>query len=258
MEEELKEHINNSLKENIRLDGRKKEDFREITVETGIIKTAEGSARVKCGNTEVLAGIKLAVGTPFPDTPNAGVLMVGAELLPMSNPKFESGPPSIEAIEVARVIDRGIRESGTIDTKKLCIKKGEEVWMVMLDVIPLNTDGNLLDIGGLAAMAALLDCKMPSLKDGKPDVKNMTDKKLPLNDVPIPVTVVKIGDNFLLDPLESEENALDARLTVTSMEDGRICAMQKGGDSPLTTEDLKKMFDLSLKKSAELRKLIKR
>jgi exosome complex component RRP42 len=258
MKEELKEHINNSLKENVRLDGRKKEEYRKIEIETGVIKTAEGSARVKCGNTEVLAGVKLCIGEPFPDIPDEGVLMVGAELLPLSNPEFESGPPSTESIEVARVIDRGIRESQAIDTKKLCIKKGEEVWMVMLDVLPINTDGNLIDVGGLAAIAALLDCRMPSYKDGKVDVKNMTDKKLPINEIPIPVTVVKIGDNFLLDPVESEEEVLDARLTVTVMEDGRLCALQKGGDSPLTTEDIKKMFDLALKKAADLRELIKR
>jgi exosome complex component RRP42 len=258
MKEELKEHINNSLKEDVRLDGRKKEEFRKIEIETGVIKTAEGSARVKCGNTEVIAGVKLDVGEPFPDIPDEGVLMVGAELLPLSNPEFESGPPSTESIEVARVIDRGIRESQAIDTKKLCIEKGEKVWMVMLDVLPINTDGNLIDVGGLAAIAALLDCKMPSIKDGKPDVKNMTDKKLPINEMPIPVTVVKIGDNFLLDPVESEEEVLDARLTVTVMEDGRLCALQKGGESPLTTEDLKKMFELAIKKSGELRKLVKR
>ena len=119
MKEELKEHINNSLKEDVRLDGRKKEEFRKIEIETGVIKTAEGSARVKCGNTEVIAGVKLDVGEPFPDIPDEGVLMVGAELLPLSNPEFESGPPSTESIEVARVIDRGIRESQAIDTKKL-------------------------------------------------------------------------------------------------------------------------------------------
>ena len=258
MKEELKEHINNSLKENVRLDGRKKDEFRKIEIETGVIKTAEGSARVKCGNTEVIAGIKLSVGTPFPDTPDNGVLMVGAELLPLSNPEFESGPPSIESIEIARVIDRGIRESGAIDTKKLCIKKGEEVWMVMVDIIPINTDGNLLDVGGLAAIAALLDCKMPSYKDGKIDIKNMTKNSLPMTETPIPVTVVKIGDNFILDPIESEEHVLDARLTVTSMEDGRLCAMQKGGDAPLTSDDIKIMLDMAIKKAGELRKLAKR
>ena len=128
----------------------------------------------------------------------------------------------------------------------------------MVDIIPINTDGNLLDVGGLAAIAALLNCKMPSYKDGKVDIKNMTKNSLPMTETPIPVTVVKIGDNFILDPIESEEHVLDARLTVTSMEDGRLCAMQKGGDAPLTSDDIKTMLDMAIKKAGELRKLAKR
>src|SRR4051812_34648595 len=125
-----KEHIVNALKKGMRLDGRTPHQFRTITVETGLLATAEGSARVKCGDTELLAGVKMALGKPYSDTPDSGVLMVGAELLPLSNPLFEQGPPSTESIELARVIDRGIRESKTIDDHKLCVRPGELVWMV--------------------------------------------------------------------------------------------------------------------------------
>jgi len=64
-----KEHILQALSKGIRFDGRKAEDFREISVEIGVSKSAEGSARVKIGDTEVIAGIKMGVETPYPDTP---------------------------------------------------------------------------------------------------------------------------------------------------------------------------------------------
>ncbi|MBU1975313.1 MAG: RNA-binding protein, partial [Nanoarchaeota archaeon] len=124
MNEEIKEHIANALKSGIRLDGRKGDEFRKIEIQTDVIKTAAGSAHVKCGDTEVIAGVSLSVSTPFPDKPDDGVLMVGTELLPLSNPEFESGPPSIDSIEISRVIDRGVRESKGVDTSALCIKKG--------------------------------------------------------------------------------------------------------------------------------------
>ena len=54
----LKLHIINCLNENIRFDGRKNDEHRKITVEYGISKSAEGSARVKIGNTEVIVGVK--------------------------------------------------------------------------------------------------------------------------------------------------------------------------------------------------------
>jgi exosome complex component RRP42 len=155
MNRNIKEHVRNSLKKGVRLDGRKPLEVRPIIVETGFISTAEGSARIKFGDADVIAGVKMAIEKPFPDTPEDGVLMVNSELLPISNPDFESGPPSNASIETARVIDRGIRESKTLDTKHLCIEKGEKVWTIAIDIVPINYDGNLVDMGGLAAMIAL-------------------------------------------------------------------------------------------------------
>ena len=49
-----------------RLDDRGLNDYREIKVEQGVIEKAEGSARVLLGKTEVLVGVKVETGTPFP------------------------------------------------------------------------------------------------------------------------------------------------------------------------------------------------
>src|SRR3989344_7494439 len=105
------ELIRKMIERGKRLDHRPFDQYREMTIEAGIISSAEGSARVKLGNTEVIVGVKLGVGTPFPDTQDEGVLMVTAELLPLAHPDFESGPPGEDAIELARVVDRAIRES---------------------------------------------------------------------------------------------------------------------------------------------------
>ena len=48
------------------------------------------------------------------------------ELVPFASPMFESGPPREDAIELARVVDRGIRHSEIVDKKKLCITPGKE------------------------------------------------------------------------------------------------------------------------------------
>src|SRR3989338_4890943 len=151
MYRELRSHILGLLDANTRLDGRKLTEYRKpITVEYGVVKTAEGSARVKIGETDIIVGVKLEVGEPYPDTPNEGTIIVGAELLPMSNPEFEPGPPQIQAIELARVVDRAIRESKALDFKKLCIEKGEKIWMVIIVIFPINDAGNLFDAASLA------------------------------------------------------------------------------------------------------------
>ena len=251
-----KEHILASLKKGVRLDGRKPLEFRPITIKTNFISTAEGSALVKCGDTEILAGVKMAAGTPYADSPDQGVLSVNAELLSISNPLFEQGPPSIESIELARVIDRGVRESKTIDVHALCIKAGEKVWMVNVDLCPLNTDGNLVDVGGLAVIAALKSTRFPTYVDGKVDYQQKTTTRLPVGGIPIPITVVKIGDVLLIDPSDDEFQVADARLTVTTEEDGTICSLQKGGNSPLTLDEVSTMLDIASSKAKELRVIL--
>lgn len=123
-----RDYIESLVAKHTRVDGRAFDAYRNIEIEYGVSsKSAEGSARVKIGDTEVVAGVKLEVGSPFSDKPDEGSIMVNVELLPLSSPLFEAGPPSIDAIELSRVTDRGIRESKAIDFKKLCIVEGESL-----------------------------------------------------------------------------------------------------------------------------------
>lgn len=252
MNELLKLNLVKWFRTGKRYDGRGFEDFRPVSIEYGVTKNAEGSARVKIGNTEVIAGVKLSVEKPYPDTPKNGNLMVGAELLPLSSPDFEAGPPNEESIEVARVVDRGLRESKAVDTAKLCLIEGEKVWAVSIDVCTINSDGNLLDAAALAALAAIKDARFPSYDGKTVDYKHPTDKRLPILRAPVSVTVHKIGEFLFVDPSVEEESVIDARLTVAMTPDGKICAMQKGGSSPLTIDDIGKMIDLASAKAQEI------
>jgi exosome complex component RRP42 len=256
MNKQNQTHVINYLKKGVRYDGRKLDQYREIEVEAGNLPSAEGSARVKMGDTEVLCGIKFEVGKPYPDSPDAGTMMVNSELIPMSNPDFESGPPSIDSIELSRVVDRGIRESGAIDFKKLCIKEGEQVWTVIVDVVPINDAGNLFDAASLAVMTAVKNAKFPELVGEKINYKKKTNQGLPINAEPVSVTVLKIGDHLLVDPIKDEQLVIDARLTVAFTKDNTICAMQKGGDSPLSIKEIEQIIDLATKKAKELRKYL--
>lgn len=252
----LKEHVMELFKSDTRLGGRKKLDYRDVKLERGISKTAEGSAKVTIGDTEVVVGVKVEIGTPYPDTPDQGTIIVGAELLPMSNPDFESGPPGIQAIELARVVDRGLRESGAIDFKELCIEEGEKVWLLLVDIIPINDDGNLFDAASLGALAAIKDLDFPKVEDDKVNYEEPTGKKINIDSDPLGVTVIKIGSEFIVDPDSEEEKIIDARLTVCSLKDGSLCALQKGGDVPLTSEEIAKMVDIGVDKAKMLREAL--
>jgi exosome complex component RRP42 len=254
MNEELRNEIISLLAKNVRLDGRKPDEYREVVVETGVSRNAEGSAKVRIGETEVIAGVKLEIMTPYPDTADQGSLMVNVELYPMSSPEFESGPPDNYSIELARITDRGIRESHMIDTKALCLIPGEKAWMVVIDVCTLNDAGNLYDAIALAAAAAVSSTVFPSYDGEKLDYKHKTEQKLPITRVPITITVFKYGNHLVVDPTVEEDKVYDARLTVSVLENGNICSLQKGGDETVSSEDILKMVDLAKAKSKELRK----
>ena len=225
-----KETIAQLAKENRRLDGRTLNEFRQpIIIQTDISWTAEGSVRVQIGETVVMAGVKLSLEKPYNDTSDEGGIMINAELSPLSSREFEVGPPGIKAVELARVVDRGIRESKAIDLKALCIEPGVKAWFVTVDIVSINDAGNLLDTAGLAALAALKSARFPMVdpETGAIDYKQKTDKPLPLTKEPLPITVYQINGSLLVDPSQEEENAYEARLTVASDSDGTISALQK-------------------------------
>jgi len=241
-----KKRIQEYLAEGKRFDGRKPEEFRDISAEFGVSINAEGSARIRMGKTEVLVGVKMNLGEPYPDSPNKGNLSVTAELLPLSSPRFELGPPKINSIELARVTDRMVRESKIIDFEKLCIKEGEKVWTIFVDVYSINDDGNLLDAAGLGAIIALKNAKIPKYdeKTGKVLYGDLTDQNVPLTkEVPLSVTVHKIGNNFLVDPTREEEDVSETRISVGSS-NGNISSMQKGELQTVTPEEFGKILDL--------------
>jgi exosome complex component RRP42 len=234
-----------------RADGRKFDEFRNIQIETGVVLKAEGSARVKIGNTQVLAGIKMDVGEPYPDTPDQGVMTTAAELIPLASPDFESGPPDQHAIELARVVDRGIRESKLIEVDKLCIEPNEKVWIVFIDIHILDYDGNLFDAASLAALAALLTTTVPAKRFELGD-----DYPLPLRDPPVSVTSVKFNGTCVTDPFLDEEEIAEARLTVAVDKNGDIRAMQKGLNGSFTREEITNIINVSGINGKNIRELL--
>ncbi len=252
---DMKKNVKRYYEKNLRLDGRKKDEIRELKIQYSVSKNAEGSAKVQLGETTVYAGVKMSIETPYDDTPDQGNLMVNAELTPMGNPEFEMGPPSDWAIEISRVVDRTIREGKAVDLKKLCIEEGEKVWSVMIDIVPINDAGNLLDAASIAALAALKDAKFPVINDGKIDYKNH-DKKLELENKPLLITVYKIADELVIDPDYEEEEGIQARISIGLLEDGTLCSLQKGGEEPFTKEEIMKAIKIAKETAKKYRKVL--
>ena len=184
-------------------------------------------------------------------------MITTAELLPLSSPEYLPGPPKENAIELSRIIDRGIRESKMIDMKKLCIRSGELVWTVFLDIYTINDDGNLIDAAALAALAALKSAVLPKLENDQIMYGQLTKTKVPLNVVPVTSTIIKIGDKLMVDPCLEEQEAMQARLSVGVSEEGNIHAMQLGSIGGLTPNEVDQAIGMAKKTTRILRKALK-
>jgi exosome complex component RRP42 len=246
----MKEQISNGR----RLDARTFKESRPLSIETNVIPKANGSAWVKLGNTEVVAGVKVDTGEPFEGLENKGALIVSAEVLPTASPFVEPGPPDEETIELARVVDRGIRESEMLALDKLALIPGKIVYTVFVDCSIINTDGNLFDATSYAVVLALLTSKFPiyETKDEKVvDTGKVQDP--PTNTVPVSITFARIGDSLMLDPTTEEEVCMDARITLTTNSEGEYTAVQKGSNGYLTIEQVLQAADIAMTKGQELR-----
>ena len=246
-----RDYLARLAKERKRPDGRKPDEYRPIKIERNIIKKAEGSARVRIGNTMVLAGIKLEVGEPYPDSPEEGVMTTSVELPPLASPEFEPGPPTPDAIELARVVDRGIRESEFIKLEKLCIEPGEKVWIVFIDLHVLDYDGNLFDACSLAASAALQKTIIPNER-----YEMGENEKLPVGSPPVSCTFVKYEDFVVIDPCLEEEEIAQARFTVALDKNGDIRAMQKGLKGSFTIDEIKNNIKRAQIQAKKIRRLL--
>ncbi|MFO8017166.1 MAG: exosome complex protein Rrp42 [Promethearchaeia archaeon] len=252
-----KNHIKKNLKDGVRIDERGLWEFREIEVNTDVVAAAEGSSDVKIGDTRIMTGLKYDIGTPYPDLPDEGVCTVMAELLPLASPLFERGPPDEQSIELARVVDRGIRHADCIQTKNLCVKEEEAVYILFLDMYVINYAGNLIDCGGLGGLMALISAQLPEGKWNEETEEpewtgNYIKPENLVNELPIAITFGKIEDMLFVDPSLPEELVADGTVTFSCTEEN-ITSIQKSGSATFTFDEIRELGKKSLEISKDLR-----
>jgi exosome complex component RRP42 len=249
-------YILNNLKKEERIDGRGLWDYRKFNITSDLVASAEGSADVTLGETRIITGLKYDVGEPFPDTPDEGVCTIMAELLPLASPLFERGPPDEQSIELARVVDRGIRHADCIQTKKLCIKEKEAVYILFVDMYVINYSGNLIDCGGISALTSLISAHIPEGKmteNGLEWTGNYISGEQIIKELPLVLTFGKIGDMIFLDPSLPEELVCDGRLSI-SITEKNVTSIQKSGAATFTFDEIRMLSRKAFEIGKKIRK----
>jgi len=183
--------------------------------------------------------------------PDSGALDVGrivcsVECAPSASLDFEGRGAEVLNTQLTSVLERMLQDSNAVNLRKLCVIPGKQCWVLYVDALVLDSSGNLFDAVSLAAKAALRLTTIPAVKvlsgpDGQQEIDVSDDPfdAQPLGDdnVPISVSLVRIGNRFVVDPSLEEEQCAAGRVSVSVTRQGRLAGVHKsdvGGIAPVT------------------------
>lgn len=246
-----REFLTSSVAADCRPDGRRRLDARPLKLESGILNHTSGSAKLKLGGTEVLAGVKVEVGAPLPSQPNRGHVCVSVDCSPAATALDKHSSDELSS-QVAALIERSLRSSG-LDWEGVCLVPQKACWIFFVDILVLDSDGNLFDAASVAAIAALHCTQIPEVTvsvdpaSGELQLEVDDDQskhsKLDVSKAPLLVTVHSVAGWHLLDCSLEEEECSDAQLVVAcAPEDSAVCGVHKGGDKGLKPSEALQMI----------------
>jgi exosome complex RNA-binding protein Rrp42 (RNase PH superfamily) len=122
-----------------------------------------GSAMIHLGNTIVLSAVTLQVGQPMAGWhPEWGDVMVQMEWANNNTTNTNNNNTASFATKTALWIQRCLLSSQMLEVSQLCLLPGYAAWRLHLTLLVLQDDGNLADASLLAAVAALMDTRLPA------------------------------------------------------------------------------------------------
>ena len=201
----------------MRTDKRQPDEMRPVEIVTGYLVTAEGSALIKVGNTQVLCAASVEDTVP-PFLRGGGKGWVTAEyaMLPRATGKrtpreVTKGHPSGRTQEIQRLIGRSMR--AVVDMAAL----GERT--IFLDCDVLQADGGTRTASITGAFVALA-VALRTL------VEHRVLKTLPLRDHVAATSVGLVGGVPLLDLCYEEDSRADVDMNVVMTGKGRFIEVQ--------------------------------
>jgi len=221
-----------------RPDGRAATALRPVTIETGVSKFAEGSARIAFGDTVVLCLATLTDTVPrFLEGKGTGWITAEYAMLPRSTPERSqresiAGRPGGRTFEIQRLVGRALRTA--IDLKALGPRS------VTIDCEVIQADGGTRTAaitGGYVALAHALR-KM---------------EKSPLTRNVAAVSAGFVQGELMLDLAYAEDSIADADVNVVATGDGELIEVQGTAERrPFSRADFDQVLELAMAGIAEL------
>ncbi|KAK7601834.1 hypothetical protein V9T40_009275 [Parthenolecanium corni] len=221
---------------NLRNDGRKRNDYRPMELETDVVTHASGSARLRLANTDILVGVKAEIDVPSSETPTIGKIEFFIDCSANATPTFEGRGGEDLASEISSALQKAY---DILPLNDLCIVPNLSCWKLYVDILILECGGNLYDAVSLAVKSALFNTQIPKVKakyiDGVNVDLQLSDDlfecwKLDVSKAPCLVTLCKIGEFFVVDPTVEEEACSNGSIVVSVTHKGSITSIFKIGE----------------------------
>ncbi|OAY71227.1 Exosome complex component RRP42 [Ananas comosus] len=258
--------IRGGIAQDLRSDGRRRLQYCPISVQTGVIPQANGSARVRLGATDVIATIKAELGKPSLLQPDKGKVSIHVDCSPTAAPMFEGRGGEELSSELSLALERCLLggKSGAgaaIDLSSLIVLDGKVCWDLYIDGLVISSDGNLLDTLAAAIKVALSNTGIPKVNivyDGSPDDQPEVDVsdeeflQFDTSGVPVVITLTKVGKHYIVDATAEEESQMSSAVSVSVNRNGQICGLIKRGGTGLDPSVILDMISVAKHVSKEL------
>jgi ribonuclease PH len=232
--------------ETLRSDGRRPDELREITIERGWSKQAEGSALISFGGTRVLCTASFTNGVPrWMAGKGKGWVTAEYAMLPRStNSRMDresvKGRVGGRTHEISRLVGRSLR--AVVDMKAL----GENTIVIDCDV--LQADGGTRTAAITGAYVALADAI-----EWAREKKFIGQKAKPLIDSVAAVSVGIIDGTPMLDLAYVEDVRAETDMNVVATGRGLFVEVQGTAEgAPFDRRELDALLDLALGGTASL------
>ncbi len=231
----------------IRVDGRKRDEIRQIKITPNFIGTAAGSVLMEWGRTRVICTATIEDKVPlFLKGTGKGWITAEYSMLPastLSRKPRESQRGKIEGrtMEIQRLIGRALRS--VVDLDRL----GERTIWIDCDVIEADGGTRTCSItGGFLALAWAIDTL----------IKEEKIEKSPLRAYVAAISVGIVNDEPCLDLCYEEDSAAKVDMNLVMTNEGQFVEIQgTGEESPFTKGEMHELLALGEQGIEELIRL---
>ncbi|MFX0064417.1 MAG: exosome complex exonuclease Rrp41, partial [Candidatus Hermodarchaeota archaeon] len=211
----------------IRLDGRKVDELRPISIEVGVLKRANGSAEIKWGNNKIIVAVygPRELHPKHLAQPDRAIIRCEYRLASFSVDERKSPAPKRREIELSKIISEALEPALFLESYP---KASIDVYVQVL-----NADGGTRCAAIVAAAVALADAGIP------------------MRSLISAVAVGKANGHIILDLSDIEDKEGEGDIPVAIIQNTQDISLFQV-DGIFTAEEIKKALELAINASQKI------